>query len=302
MYCSEDGRSPYEGNVNLNIVPWLYDFGRLEFKNGNVCSYDRSSLKLMTSGYFLAHNTPTGLTNDQLAITNGNAQNTAYSQSSLSTVNRQQIWKNFNTQVLTSTNKEVLLSSGVLPENEGKQRWQYANDSRVSPVRATLRQLRDLTVDGLTNQDFIDFKLDLDWYFDNQLDVATAANIAKDVKRDWTLLTYGYKDVANAANINTSLSQKCGVSGDKTCVASGFKYDAYTEVTNDVFRTGGCSTVAAQAGNEYACEQLLISQLAALTSLNDVLAKQREWLRNVVTWKYLNGSGDSGQFKLRTTI
>ena len=31
-------------------------------------------------------------------------------------------------------------------------------------------------------------------------------------------------------------------------------------------------------------------------------AKQREWLRNVVTYKYLNGSGDSGEYKLRTTI
>jgi len=74
----------------------------------------------------------------------------------------------------------------------------------VSPVRSTLRQLRDLTADGLTNQDFLDFKLDLDWYFDNQLDVATAANIAKDVKRDWNLATVGYKDVANTANVNTS--------------------------------------------------------------------------------------------------
>lgn len=139
MYCAEDGRSPYEGNENLNIVPWLYDFGRFEFKNGSVCSYDRTALKLMTAGFYVAYNTPTGLTNDQLAVTNGNAQFTPYTQSSLATVNRQEIWKNFNSQVLTSNNKDVLLTTGVLPANKEKQRWQYANNPSVSPVRSTLR-------------------------------------------------------------------------------------------------------------------------------------------------------------------
>lgn len=132
--------------------------------------------------------------------------------------------------------------------------------------------------------------------------MATAANIAKDIKRDWNLATVGYKDVANTANVNTSQTQRCGVSGDKECTASGFKYDTYSEITNDVFRTGGCPTIQVQIGNEFACEQLLIQQLAALTVPNDVTAKQREWLRNVITYKYLNGSGDSGEYKLRTTI
>jgi hypothetical protein len=49
-----------------------------------------------------------------------------------------------------------------------------------------------LSLDALIPQDFIDYKLDLDWFFDNQLDIATAANIAKDVKRDWSLATHGY--------------------------------------------------------------------------------------------------------------
>lgn len=74
----------------------------------------------------------------------------------------------------------------------------------MSPVRKSLRQLRDLTADSLTNTDLLEFKLDLDWYFDNQLDVATAVAIAKDVKREWNLATHGYKDVANAANVNAS--------------------------------------------------------------------------------------------------
>ena len=97
-----------------------------------------------------------------------------------------------------------MLTNGIQDSSVNSQRWQFANNPVVSPVRATLRQLRDLSADSLTNADFLDFKLDLDWYFDNQLDVATAAAIAKDVKREWNLSTHGYKDVANAANVNTS--------------------------------------------------------------------------------------------------
>jgi len=71
----------------------------------------------------------------------------------------------------------------------------------------------------------------------------------KDCKREWTLATHGYKAVADAANINanTGTTEKCGVNADKLCSASGFKYAdaAYTSLTNDVFRTGGCSTVTA---------------------------------------------------------
>jgi hypothetical protein len=73
MYCAGDGRAPYQGNDLLDIRPWSYDFGRIEFKNGEICSYDKNLLKLYTSAYYLPYNTPTGLTNDQLAITNGNA-------------------------------------------------------------------------------------------------------------------------------------------------------------------------------------------------------------------------------------
>jgi len=55
--------------------------------------------------------------------------------------------------------------------------------------------------------------------------------------------------VADAANINanTGTTEKCGATADKLCSASGFKYAdaAYTSLTNDVFRTGGCSTVTA---------------------------------------------------------
>ena len=97
-----------------------------------------------------------------------------------------------------------LLTNGIQDASVNSQRWQFANSSVVSPVRATLRQLRDLSANSLTNTDFLDFKLDLDWYFDNQLDIANAAAIAKDVKREWNLATHSYKDVANAANVNSS--------------------------------------------------------------------------------------------------
>lgn len=60
----------------------------------------------------------------------------------------------------------------------------------------------------------MDFKLNLDWYFDNQLDVETAVAIAKDCKKEWNLTTHGYKDVANAANTIDS-TEKCGLNADK---------------------------------------------------------------------------------------
>jgi hypothetical protein len=87
------------------------------------------------------------------------------------------------------------------------------------------------------SQDLLDFKLDLDWFFDNQLDIATAVNIAKDVKREWALSPEGYLAVADAANTVSSVTNRCGASGDKTCSSSGFYYPAYSEVVGDVFWT-----------------------------------------------------------------
>ncbi len=70
----------------------------------------------------------------------------------------------------------------------------------------------------------------------------------------------------------------------------------------DVFRTDGCSSLTAEAGKELDCETALITELKTITTSAGVTAKQREWVRNVVTYKYLNGAGDSGAFKLRSTI
>ena len=301
LYCVDDARATYSGNVNLNAKAWFYDDSNLEFKNGQVCSYDKQALAMYTSAYIYTYATPTGLTDDQLSVTNGNVMNTPYTQSSVLDTQKAQIWENFNNQVQNNSKKDVLLGSGVLPEHVDTQRWQYANQN-VSPVRSTLRQLRDLSLDSLTNQDLLDFKLDLDWFFDNQLDVATAVSIAKDVKREWTLSPEGYLAVAEAANTITSPTNKCGTLGDKTCSASGFYYTPYTEILGDVFRTQGCASVPALPGNEPQCESALLTVLASLTTGAEVVAKQREWLRNVVTFKYLNGAGDTGLYKLRTTM
>lgn len=60
--------------------------------------------------------------------------------------------------------------------------------------------------------------------------------------------------------------------------------------------------MAATAGNEAQCEQALVATLSTFTTKADVENKQREWVRNVVTYKYLNGDGTSGAYKLRTTV
>jgi len=150
LYCVDDARATYSGNVNLNAKAWFYDDSNLEFKNGQVCSYDKQALAMYTSAYIYTYATPTGLTDDQLSVTNGNVMNTPYTQSSVLDTQKAQIWENFNNQVQNHSKKDVLLGSGVLPEHVDTQRWQYANQN-VSPVRSTLRQLRDLSLDSLTN-------------------------------------------------------------------------------------------------------------------------------------------------------
>jgi hypothetical protein len=117
LYCVDDSRATYSGNLNLNIKSWFYDGSNLEFKNGQICSYDKKALSMYTSGFIYAYNTLTGLTDDQLAVTNGNVMNTAYSQASILSTKKATIWENFDDQVQTSPNKDVLLSSGVLDSN-----------------------------------------------------------------------------------------------------------------------------------------------------------------------------------------
>jgi hypothetical protein len=109
----------------LNVKPWFYDQSNLEFKNGKICSYDKNALRLYTSAYAYAYMTPTGLTADQLAITR-DANGAAYTQASVASVNRMEIWRNFNEKVQSDTNKQTLLTTGLSTNTDAKrqeQRW-----------------------------------------------------------------------------------------------------------------------------------------------------------------------------------
>lgn len=119
----------------LQPAYWTYDFSNLEFKNfGQVCSYDRDVIGQISRGYQYKFNTPTGLTADQLAITNGGAAGAAFTQDSLATTSKQGIWDNYYNQWKALTDpakKEALdaygLNAAPASTDNGAPTWQFAN-------------------------------------------------------------------------------------------------------------------------------------------------------------------------------
>ena len=65
MYCSDNTRYALP---SIEPERWSYDFSNLEFRdNGQVCSYDRAFISLISRNYQYRFLTVTGLTNEQLA-------------------------------------------------------------------------------------------------------------------------------------------------------------------------------------------------------------------------------------------
>jgi hypothetical protein len=69
MSCADDGLINYTLTTAFATSPWIYDGTNLEFKNGQICSYDAKLQKMYTAAYVSTYATATGLTDDQLSIT-----------------------------------------------------------------------------------------------------------------------------------------------------------------------------------------------------------------------------------------
>lgn len=178
LYCADDGRFDYTGTVKgTTALPWSFDFSPFEYKKGEVCTYDKDLYMQVKAGFVFPTRTVTGLTADQLLITNGvTDQNT--------TMTKQGVWNAFKTSYdleiakFTGTTTEVTIGSVKYTKaqlmnirytgnKEGRMGlWEHATAVPATTTAATTgarRVLRRLATASCTDLDA--YGIDLAYYF-----------------------------------------------------------------------------------------------------------------------------------------